>query len=89
MSEALRLAEDLRRQFMNDDHNFDTMIEASIELRRLADVEQELEALKRAISEAEPVAWANPSDMIDASTSFRWIQISDFSEPLYTLKGIK
>ena len=55
MSEAERLAEDLHRQFMNDDTNFDTMIEASIELRRLAAVERELEALKASIG--EPVAW--------------------------------
>lgn len=39
MSEAERLAEDLRRQFMNDETNFDTMIEASIELRRLSAIE--------------------------------------------------
>ena len=55
MSEAERLAEDLHRQFMNDDTNFDTMIEASIELRRLATVERELEALKASLG--DPVAW--------------------------------
>ena len=55
MSEAERLAEDLHRQFMKDDTNFDTMIEASLELRRLATVERELEALKASIG--EPVAW--------------------------------
>lgn len=55
MSEAERLAEDLRRQFMNDDHNFDTMIEASIELRRLS---AELAALKAAIeAQGVPDGW--------------------------------
>ena len=44
MSEAERLADDLRRQFMNDDYNFDTMIEASIELRRLS---AELEKVRK------------------------------------------
>ena len=68
------------------------------ELRRLAAVEQELEALKRAISDAEPIAW---------STGINWHPIAHhqseqvqkltrksqpehgFTEPLYTLKGIK
>ena len=72
--------------------------DAAAELRRLAAVEQELEALKRAISEAEPVAW---------STGIRWSPVAHyqseqvqkltrnsqseygFTEPLYTLKGIK
>lgn len=55
MSEAERLAEDLGRQYMNDDTNFDTMIEASIELRRLsaqlAAVERELEKEKQYVKE--------------------------------------
>ena len=105
MSEALRLAEDLRRQFMDDDHNFDTMIEASIELRRLAAVEQELEALKRAISEAEPVAWSvegwsgakRIATSLHHSVDDAKTYAAEFSQhyptihtlPLYTLKGIK
>ena len=99
MSEALRLADDLRRQFMNDDTNFDAMIEASIELRRLAAVEQELEALKRAVSEAEPVAWMmrwpnhSPSFTTNKSDYVSWFagkaSYPAESVPLYTLKGIK
>ena len=78
MSEAGRLAEDLRHQFMNDETNFDTMIEASIELRRLAAVERELEECKAAYesqfkelhaikaSLGEPVAWYEHNPDLDA-----------------------
>lgn len=65
------------------------------ELRRLAAVEQELEALKRAISDAEPVYMVKQA--ISEST---WTQVprAEYEEAvyfgvvkrtLYTLKGIK
>ena len=124
MSEALRLAElvDYHSPIDFDGH----LKRAAAELRRLASVEQELEAsqaeqleqcriigmsaerelalraeleaLKRAISYAEPVAW---------STGIKWHPVGHyqseqvqkltrksqpeygFTEPLYTLKGIK
>lgn len=49
------------------------------------DARKELEAELERIKALEPVAWANPNDMIDAGTSFRWICIGDFTEPLYAL----
>ena len=72
------------------------------ELRRLAAVEQELEALKRAIRDAEPDAWLFLDKDPLGGNDDRWLAVtkSDFKdgvnpadhfavEPLYTLKGIK
>ena len=87
-TEALRLADRVEK----DPLSFGD--EAAAELRRLAAVEQELEALKRAISDAEPEAWIRPSGkaMLDAGgycTVYASTGMSNHSTPLYTLKGIK
>jgi hypothetical protein len=31
-----------------------------------------------------PIAWANPDDMLDVRTSFRWIKIDEFTMPVFT-----
>ncbi|MFM7011958.1 MAG: hypothetical protein ACKO0Z_21955 [Betaproteobacteria bacterium] len=73
-------------------------VKSAAELRRLAPVEQELEALKRAISEAEPVAWLSsrklpalkdPDDEGGKYMPLRKAPLGNFDVPLYTLKGIK
>lgn len=67
-------------------------MQAAAELRRLAAVEQELEALKQAISEAEPVAFSHFTDeQISRSMDGRgiWLYGAAPGQPLYTLKGIK
>lgn len=61
------------------------------ELRRLSAVEAELEALKKAISEAEPVA---EIAVTDSNVGGVWATVWRTSLPageykLYTLKGIK
>ena len=89
MSEALRLANrtpSMRGGTWADD--------AAAELRRLAAVEQELEALKRAISDAEPVADIKISgDDFDIGLTdafaFGALRLPDGHHLLYTLKGIK
>ena len=70
--------------------------EAAAELRRLAAVEQELEALKRAISDAEPVGFVTPETetVLKQFSGEDWCAIwnretTKVSQPLYTLKGIK
>lgn len=105
MSEALRLADALDEQAehhfkvaqecdmrpcdtLNWVH-FETNKQAAVELRRLAAVEQELEALKRAISDAEPGAWIRPSGkaMLEAGgycTVYASDGMSNHSTPLYT-----
>lgn len=60
---------------------------AAAELRRLA-------ALEKAIMDAEPVAWIRPSGkaMLEAGgycTVYLSSGMSNHSEPLYTLNGIK
>lgn len=81
MTEAERLATDLDRCAEIDFDGY--FSKAAAELRRLS---AELEALKKAISEAEPVAHIRKN-------GFRFlgeIEPQDDSEtPLYTLKGIK
>lgn len=64
------------------------------ELRRLAQVEAEHEALKKAISDAEPVAWRDPTNSdpgqavtFSNSKAAKWPHI--YSQPLYTLEGIR
>jgi hypothetical protein len=99
VSEALRLADELERYYeYNTEAN-----QAAAELRRLAAVEQELEALKRAISEAEPVAWMweqkaarSPTGIGGWDSHLLFCHPSDDPyvpkrnvTPLYTLKGIK
>ena len=101
MSEALRLAKNYAEHCVLSGglvFGGDNYAKLEKELRRLAAVEQELAALKRAISDAEPVAW---------STGIKWHPVAHyqsekvqkltrksqpehgFTEPLYTLKGIK
>lgn len=105
MTEAERLAEDLHRQFMNDDTNFDTMIEASIELRRLsAELAEckaayesqfkELHALKASLG--EPVAWHTEDHLTDRSATtyskdmmYRWESKGWPITALYKLKNDK
>ena len=104
MSEALRLAIDLESIFISEDVHTNKAKRIAAELRRLAAVEQELEALKRAISDAEPVAWQLPDTEASAHYGkdiFVYYGKADFLkgakpekvfqvlEPLYTLKGIK
>lgn len=36
------------------------------------------------LAQQEPVAWANPDNMVDATSSFRWINIGPFTQPVYT-----
>ena len=57
-------------------------------------LKSELESLKRAISEAEPVAWRDPTNEDHKQsvtflnlTAMKWPHI--YKQPLYTLKGIK
>lgn len=104
MSEAERLAKQLEDEADFDIHHMakSAMAHAAAELRRLAAVEQELEALKRAISDAEPYAWHYTNNG-GASVLHRWpsnrldADIAAANEfprahhvtPLYTLKGIK
>lgn len=66
------------------------------ELRRLAALEQELEALKRGIIEAEPVAWLAtgiasglPQAVAFSSDDATDMSVNCLTQPLYTLKGIK
>lgn len=68
--------------------------QAAAELLRLAQVEAEHAALLKAISDAEPVAWIRPSGkaMLEAGgycTVYLSSGMSNHSEPLYTLNGIK
>lgn len=112
MSEAMRLADELDEQAehhfqvaqecdmrpcdtLNWEH-FETNKQAAAELHRLAAVEQELEALKRAISEAEPDAWMH---VCRKKPELRNVYFTKYEpalaakgyepHPLYTLKGIK
>ena len=89
-TEALRLADRVEK----DPLSFGD--EAAAELRRLAAVEQELEALKRAISDAEPVGFVTPETetVLKQFSGEDWCAIwnretTKVSQPLYTLKGIK
>lgn len=70
--------------------------EITAELRRLAQVEAEHEALKKAISDAVPVAWIRGSGMEmlklengGTTTVFASEGMSNHSSPLYTLEGIR
>ena len=72
--------------------------EIGAELRRLAQVEAEHEALLKAISDAEPVAWINEEQTIGPNFLKRHLSFGKyFSDnplhykhiPLYTLNGIK
>ena len=93
-TEALRLAElvDCHSPIDFDGH----LKQAAAELRRLSAVEQELEALKRAISDAEPVGFVTPETetVLKQFSGEDWCAIwnretTKVSQPLYTLKGIK
>lgn len=103
MSKALELAKDyarycLLRGGITFSHQFD---ELAKELRRLAQVEAEHEALKKAISDAVPVAWRlHPFDYgvghegVYAVTQFpqqvdAWSKKGWAAQPLYTLEGIR
>lgn len=65
------------------------------ELRdRLVKVEAEHKALKKAISDTEPVAWCDPTNSdpgqavtFSNSKAAKWPHI--YSQPLYTLEGIR
>lgn len=67
------------------------------ELRdRLVKVEAEHEALKKAISDAEPVAWLHKRDMGALTANEKWLardNMRPFADacdiPLYTLEGIR
>lgn len=99
MSEALKLAEALDSESIAGRVSNQTGRKAAIELRRLAAVEQELEALKRAISEAQPEAWTRWGWNRTGQKSLVFEKPTELSlaeeatgviyEPLYTLKGIK
>ena len=98
MSEALRLADLLERD-PSEWGGLSLGWKAAAELRRLATVAQELEALKRAISDAEPVAWQvkGRSGFVRATWTVPpnqdQIEVAecdgDTITQLYTLKGIK
>jgi hypothetical protein len=60
MSEALRLADKLELEWHNNALNYDTAIDSSIELRRLAPMEAELAALRASL--VEPVAYSMTSN---------------------------
>ena len=80
-------------------------MQSASELRRLAAVEQELEALKRAISDAEPVAhiyvggiygnelqdWEIEPEhgLCEKLNEDAYRRSEELTLPLYTLKGIK
>ena len=97
MSKALELADALENLeatgwggdcFALTEHSEKQAELAAAELRRLDAVEQELEELRRAIREAEPVAFAylhSDGHYHDASMT----EHSRGMHPLYTLKGIK
>jgi hypothetical protein len=62
MSEALRLADKLELEWHNNALNYDTAIDSSIELRRLAPMEAELQQAREELaalraSLSKPVAW--------------------------------
>lgn len=66
------------------------------ELRRLAQVEAEHEALKKAISDVVPVAWLHKRDMGALTANEKWLardNMRPFADacdiPLYTLEGIR
>ena len=92
MSKAEELADDLEKHW-----NTQAPLAVAAELRRLAQVEAEHEALKKAISDAVPVAEIRMSDgglsAVNRVTT-KGVQVSvhradgDWT-PLYTLNGIK
>ena len=91
MSKALRLAKNYAEHCVLSGglvFGGDNYAKLEKELRRLAAVEQELAALKRAISDAEPVAWLHPYGGV---LQFRatGYEKENFTIPLYTLKEIK
>ena len=65
-TEALRLAEELE----SDEPLGTSRSNIAAELRRLAAVEQELESIKRAISDAEPVAWMHASNHVQVRAPY-------------------
>ena len=94
MSRAETLAYDLEAEVITHE----VADKAAAELRRLAQVEAEHEALKKAISDAEPVAWFNEEQTIGPNFLKRHLSFGKyFSDnplhykhiPLYTLNGIK
>ena len=91
MSEALRKAEELEQYAAFYGGAVEQVMRSNVaELRRLAAVEQELIALLRAISDAEPVGTLE-SDPYEGHIFVPTIE-DDWSmlgTPLYTLKGIK
>lgn len=99
-TESLRLA-DVLEKLPGYDWN-KTYCESAAELRRLAAVEKELEALKRAISEEEPVAWCPALTYPGYEKERVWCSGQPRQEDIdywqkhgegvnlaYTLKGIK
>jgi hypothetical protein len=67
MSEALRLADKLELEWHNNALNYDTAIDSSIELRRLAPMEAELQQAREELaairaSLSEPVFWFRSVD---------------------------
>ena len=98
-TEALRLADRVEK------YPLSFCDEAAAELRRLAAVEKELEALKRAISDAEPVAhiyvggiygnelqdWEIEPEhgLCEKLNEDAYRRSEELTLPLYTLKGIK
>ena len=89
MSEALRLAKNYAEHCVLSGglvFGGDNYAKLEKELRRLAAVEQELEALKRAISDAEPDATVR---LIHGVTIGYMEAMQPIGTPLYTLKGIK
>lgn len=105
MSKALRLAKmiELYNAGVGSQKLVEDYLQASAELRRLDAIEQELEALKKAISEATPVAWSwEQQDSRSSAGVGGWginllfchppndpYVLTRNVTPLYTLKGIK
>ena len=94
MSRAETLAYDLEAEVITHE----VADKAAAELRRLAQVEAEHEALKKAISDAEPVAWFNEEQTIGPNFLKRHLSFGKYYSdnplhykhiPLYTLNGIK
>jgi hypothetical protein len=92
MSKALELADSLKEAWVSGHLSYDVADDAAAELRRLAAVEAELKALKRAISETEPVARIDIF-LPHGDGLVEWIPfVGDplsIGDLLYTLKGIK
>lgn len=89
LADALMMqAKTLRLAGQNDAAMTDIETSAA-ELRRLAALEEELNALKSAIKDAEPVAWLSTDCLGERYLCFTKPNDNDPVQPLYTLNGIK